>query len=94
MACPTFCACPDGVVANRFEDALCAIELAGVAIEVRARRRGHAVRALAEEHEVEVGLEDVALGPPPLERARQQRLADLAPHVARAADLGGSREPI
>jgi hypothetical protein len=56
-------------------------------IEVGTRRGGHPVRAGAEEDLVGVHLEDAPLGVAPLEAARHQRLAHLAPHALLAPDL-------
>src|SRR5690606_14191412 len=67
------------------------VELADRPVEVRACTRGHAVRALAEEHEVEIDLEDLALGPLALDHACEQRLANLATRGALLADLDGQQ---
>ena len=63
------------------------VDRADRAIEVRVRGGRHAIGALAEEHEAEIDLEDVALGPALLDAPREQCLADLAPRAALVADL-------
>ncbi len=54
-------------------------------VEQPARRRVHTDELAAERHEVQVGLEDLGLGPAALERERQRDLPRLQRERARAA---------